>query len=56
MDLRNKKKHNRKDKIIKKGEELHSLLDPREVKQYEKGRAKKGARFGKKWFPENKSD
>lgn len=56
MDIRDKKQNNRKDQASKITKEGHGVLDPSEVKQYEKGRKKKGSRFGKKWFPENKKD
>jgi hypothetical protein len=55
MNLRDKKSRNRKNSVIKADEgEQGGVLNPLEVKQYEKGRVKKGHRFGKKWFPENK--
>lgn len=50
------KRHNRKNKAACYDEEAPTISALREVRQYEKGRVKKGARFGKKWFPENKSD
>lgn len=57
MKLDDKKLRNRKNKASKAREhEQGPVLDPLEVKQYEKGRLKKGDRFGKKWFPENKGD
>lgn len=55
MKIRDKGSLNRKNqKLLKRGATSQSLLDPLEVKEYEAGRVKKGARFGKKWFPENK--
>lgn len=57
MNLRDKKPRNQKDSVSKNNEaEAHGILNPLEVKEYEKGRVKKGHRFGKKWFPENKGE
>lgn len=58
MKLRDKKLRSRKNKVVRadNGHEQGGVLNPLEVRQYEKDRVKKGGRFGKKWFPENKTD